>query len=315
MADKIHCDLMEIFGPDWENITPDQSECLVSTIHNMTELFGNSPSLFGFVGTERIGNVVGGYFAIQYEEEEFHYDKQKKLEIRHNNPFARLFFLLFAETGKLLLQQTKFVGIPTLNMTIAQRLFREALDGVLTNCGLRRTIDIYTAPQKHQDEDFIKEFERSTRVSRLEVTNPNASRIPDDFTYYNPQRDRNEIIRDSHKHDYPELKKVNLEAKTNGDLRKIHARDIIYAAQPQSMTYYIDQEEFVMKREVTHKFEFRVDMKAARLPVNTIRDIIRFLRRERALFLDTPTAAQVPTESNIGQMSLFSPNKTDSKSE
>ena len=180
MLDKIHCDLLEIFGPDWVDITSEQAECLAETVHTMDELLREEPKLYGFVGTQRVDSIVGGYFAIQYEEDEFHYDKQKRLDIRHNAPFARIFFVLFAATGKLLLQNTKFAGI-SLKMTEAERLFRSALDQALVKCKLRKTIGFYMAPETTLEQDFAREFERSTRVVRLEVTYPSADRIPANF--------------------------------------------------------------------------------------------------------------------------------------
>ncbi|WP_420628773.1 hypothetical protein [Candidatus Leptofilum sp.] len=310
MADKIHCDLLEIYGPDWVNIQPSQIECLVRNIHQMDELLGTEPELYGFVGTQRIGSIIGGYFAIQYEEDEWHYDKKKRLDIRRSTPFARLFFIVFANSGKLLLQNTKFVNNPALNMTIASRLFRNALDAVLAKCNLRTTIDLYNAPSKYEHSDFLNAFRDSSRVIKLRVTNLNADHVPTNLDYYNPQREKNSIIRESHKHDYSHLKKVDLEADSDGDLRETHlAKDLIHASQPQSMTYVIDLEEYIMRREITHKFEFYVDMNAKVLPERELEEIINKLRKEQAIFLDTPTS----TQAKSGQMSLFESQKLEGK--
>ena len=64
--------------------------------------------------------------------------------------------------------------------------------------------------------------------------------------------------------------------------------------------YYIETEEFVMRREAPRKFEFYVDMKAKQLSEEQLLGVIERLRRERAVFLDTP-----PSEHPKGQMSLF----------
>jgi len=290
MPEKIHCDLLEIFGPDWVNITPEQVDCLVNNIHTTGELFGEDPELFGFVGTERVDSIVGGYFAIQYEEEEFHYDKKKQLDIRYNAPFSRIFFVLFASTGKLLLQNTKFVGIP-LTMPRASSLFQDALNHTLPRCKIRQSFGLASAPEETTEQEFVEEFNRSTRVIRLEVTELNPGSIPDGFEYYNPQRDRNSIIRDSHRHDYSELKKVDLEAKEGGDIKKTHLRDLMFAAKPQIMKYYVGLQEFIMRRETSSKFEFYVDMKAEELSREQLLEVIERLRRERAIYLDTPTSA------------------------
>jgi hypothetical protein len=303
MATKIHCDLLEIFGPDWADITPEQVECLVETIHTTNELLGKEPELYGFVGTQHVDSVVGGYFAIQYEENEFHYDKQKRLDIRYSAPFARILFVLFAATGKLLLQNAKFAGIPSLNMSKATRLFKNALNQALAKCEIREVIDFYLPPEITPQRDFVKEFERSTRVVRLEVTDPLADRIPDDFEYYNPLRERNPIIRDSHRHDYAHIRRVDLEATTDGDLKETHLRDLVEAATPETMRFYIGREEFVLHREVPRKFEFYINMEAEQLPKKQLIVVIDLLRRERAVFLDTPTSES--PEPGARQLGFF----------
>lgn len=288
MTEKIHCDLMEVYGPDWASLTPKQVECLVNAIHSSQELFGDEPELYGFVGTRRMGNIVGGYFAIQYHDEEYHYTKDKELNIKKSNPFARIFFVFFAKPGKLLLQNTKFVGIP-LTMEMAHAKFRKALDVTLRSCGISQTFNIAIAPEKTGDADFLSEFKRSTRVVRLKIENPTDSGIPVDFVYYNPQIDRNAIIRDSHRHDYPHLKRVDLEATTNGDLKKVHLRDLIYAGRPTEMQYFVKTEEFTLRREARRKFEFYIDMGSEQLPDENLHIVVETLRRERAVFLETPT--------------------------
>jgi len=309
MPEKIHCDLMEVYGPDWANLPSENVECLANTIDNLEQLFGDEPKMFGFVGTRRIENIVGGYFAIQYDEEEFHYNKQKELNKLKSSPFVRMFFVFFAQSGKLLLQNTKFVNIP-LTMTMAIDKFREALDNVLERCGIRKTFNLALAPENAEDSDFVREFEQSTRVARLEINYPDGQKIPEDFVYYNPQKDRNEIIRESHKHDYPHLKKIDLEATNDGDIKQTHLRDLVYAGSPSLMRYFIDQEEYVMRRVVRRKFEFYIDMDSERIPEEQLKFVLDMLRTERAIYLDLPTGLPTPEadshQKSPQQLSLFS---------
>jgi hypothetical protein len=282
---KIHCDLLEMFGPDWANITQDQVNCLTKTIHRTEELFGQDPDLFGFVGTQRLENIVGGFLALQYETDEFHYSKRKQLSIRHNAPFARILFVIFAAKGKVILQNTKFVGLP-LNMHIAWERFRGALNEVLSTCGLPRAIG---------------EFERSTRVVRLVVTDLAAGRIPPDFVYYNPQRERNPIIRDSHGHDYDQLKKVDLTAKASADLRETHLRDMIYASRPTYMVYYAGTEERHLRRKAPPKLEFYFDTVTPQVTEEQLVEVVERVRLERPMYIDIPT----PMQPSPHQPTLF----------
>lgn len=302
---QIHCDLLEIYGPNWVKLSGGQIKCIAETIHTSEQLFGSEPQLYGFVGTRKIGdNIVGGYFAIQYSDEDFHYTKNKKLNITHSNPFERVFFILFANSGKVLLQNTKFVEIP-LNMPIALRLFRSALDQILDSCNIQQTFNLALAPEKTGESDFLHEFERSTRIIKLEISYPTADNIPEGFVYYNPQRERNRIILDSHRHDYPHLKKINLEALEGGDLKQTHFRDLIHAGEPQRMNYYVGMEEFTLRKDVKRKFEIQMDMEAEQIPAENLLSVIEMLRRERAVYIDTPTPEFEDTDSDDDQMSLF----------
>lgn len=63
---KIHCNFLEVVGPDWSSLDQDSIQCILDQIRSM-ELLGEEPELRGFVGTQQIDNITGGFFAIQYE--------------------------------------------------------------------------------------------------------------------------------------------------------------------------------------------------------------------------------------------------------
>jgi hypothetical protein len=305
MAEKIHCDLLELYGPNWAELGIEKSVCFAESIHSAPQMFGSEPHLFGFVGTRLIGSdIVGGYFAIQYENEEFNYTRNKKLSIETHAPFERLFFIVFARTGKVLLQNTKFSGIP-LNMPKATGLFKQAIDHILLSCQITKTYNIDLAPDETTDADFVKEFEKSSRVVKVEIKYPDGESIPEDFVYYNPQKDRNSIIRDSHIHDYPKLKRIDLEATEDGDIKNTHLRDLIYVGRPQLMRYFIDFEEFTLRKTAKRKFEIHVDMEAEQIPEEHVVSTIEMLRRERAVYIDRPTPLPTRKPNDDSQLTIF----------
>jgi hypothetical protein len=301
-ASKIHCDFFEIYGPDWAELDQEQVDCLLERIDKM-ELLGDPPDLRGFVGTRRIGNTIGGFFAIQYQDIKEYFDRDKNRVLKPDAPFEKLFFILLADKGKLLLQNRKFVDIP-LSMSKASDLLREALNGAMAECrlGKRFILGFYRPETDISADEFVQEFHRSTRVVRLSVTDPDPAKIPDDFVYYNPQRERNQIVADSHRHDYPNFKKVDLEAADSGDIRITHTgKDLVLAGTGQIMTYFIGEEQHILRREAATKFEVHVDMDAPQLKEDQMRAVLDMLRRERALDLERPT----PTRATPPQMTLF----------
>jgi hypothetical protein len=196
-------------------------------------------------------------------------------------------------------------------MSRALGLFKKPIDQVLEMCNVTKTFNIDLVPEEITDADFVKEFEQSTRVMGLEVSYPNGDIIPEEFKYYNPQVERNSIIRESHKHDYSGLKKVDLEATDDGDIRKLHFRDLIYVGRSQFMRYYKELDEFTLRRVSTRKFEIQVDMEAELVPDENVLAAIEKLRRERAVILDKPTPVVPPSEGKekSKQMGLFENNE------
>ncbi len=295
---KIHCDLWEIFGPDWANLPDEQIEALANAVNTM-ELLGDEPNRRGFVGTRRNNTMVGGYFAVQHVEQELHYIDRDQLERKDTQPFQRLFFVFIPRTGKLLLQNPKFVNI-SLKIEKCRALFREALDIEFGRVGVGKLIDFTAPPKETPPQDFILEFEQSDRVIRLQADYPDPNRIPEEFVYYNPQVERNMIIRASHQNDYKNFKRVDIEATPSGDLRQTHiAKDLVKAGIVQLLAYIRNNVEKTLRRETRRNFEFRVDMDADYLPVEDLEAVIELLRKEGAI--DIPT----PAQKREDQISLF----------
>lgn len=299
-ASKIHCDFMEIYGPDWANLSREQIDCLIEVIQR-GEMLGTEGDLRGFVGTTRHENVLGGFFAVQYPDARLYYNKTKEASQVQDTPFERVFFMFFAHTGKLVLQNRKFADIP-LKMNVVQELLKGAINQALLRCKAGQSIGFYF-PENEIDRDrFIEEFQRSTRVISLEVTNPDPDRIPQSLDYYNPQRERNNIIRGSHQHDYPNFRKVDLEASKNGNIAKTHiGKDLIHAGRPEVMKYYIEGSEHILRRIIPSKQELHVDVDGLELSPSELMRVLDILRKERSLDLDIPT----PLQPNDCQLSIF----------
>lgn len=312
MTEKIHCDLLALYGPNWAELPREKVIKIAEAVHLFPHMLGEAPEFYGFVGTRRVGeDIVGGYFAVQYMSEEFFYNREKELEIEKNAPFARIFFVLFAKFGKVLLQNSKFPG-KQLNMIRARSLFKNAIDHTLLLSGVPRTFNIALGPEEATDADFVEAFNRSTRVVAMEVTYPDGQNIPSEYVYYNPQKERNAIIRESHVHDYPQLKKVDLEATDSGDLKKTHLRDLVLAGHPQVMRYYVDIQPLVLRRALRSKFEMHVDMDAEHVQEEHILLAIEMLKEEQAL--EVPTPLPIPN-SKPGQPELFDQNSEDDDDE
>jgi len=310
MTQKIHCDVFDVFGIDWSQVTSEQLDCIISQTYE-AELMGSSDELYGFVGVTHIEKVVGGFFVIQFPTELLSYRRDKTATTEKTNPAERVLVVLFLESGKVLLQNRHFQYLP-IDMGVAQERVKRVLTHILNSCGVGPLASLVPVSVQVERADLVQAYESSIRVSRLEVTYPDPHQIPEDFVYYNPQRDRNAIIRDSRIHDYPKLRRINLVARRNDDLRDTHiGSDLVHAVtdrRPFVMEFRNQEnEQRILRRLTQPKLEFRIDTESQELSKEALLHVIEIVNREAVLGISVRT---IDTAS--AQMSLFDSFEEDS---
>ncbi len=293
MTEKIHCDLLDIKGLDWDRVSNEQIECIITAIHNM-ELMGSKGELYGFVGTADIDSVVGGFFIIQFPTQFLSYDRDRTALRQETTPAERVFFVFFPRDGRILLQNRRFQILP-IDMSVVQSRLKGMLAKVLSSCGVGPVVSLVETMVEVGRDALIEAYNSSNRVARLQITRPDPKLIPEGFEYYNPERDRNEILRDSRLHDYPQLKEINLTARKDHDLRNTHlGQDLVYAAREMTPFMLEFDDEYnrhrVLRRLVKAKFEFYADIETEKLPEETLRHVVEILEQEAALYISTPVS-------------------------
>lgn len=284
---KIHCDILDIFGVDWSRIQPEQIDCVIQTVNSL-ELLGDENDLYGFVGTTYIKEVVAGFFIIQFPAQFISYNRDKTASREVTKPAERVFFTLLPRYGKILIQNRRFEILPIAMDAVYSRI-QIALTQVLVHCRIGPVVSLSPTTSIVGRNELIQYYKASRRVKRIRVENPNANRIPKGLEYYNPQRDRNEIIRDSRSHDYPRLKSVDIRAKENEDLRNTHiGKDLVYAVTDSDgfLMVFEDEKErtkYVRRTNKKTDLEFSIDVDTDQLSQQTILQVIDILNREVAL--------------------------------
>jgi hypothetical protein len=183
MLQKIHCNLLDIYGFNWMNIASEQINCIIQSIHS-AQLIETANELYGFVGTADAGEVIGGYFIVQFPTELLSFTRDKTALIETTTPAETVLFVLFPRVGRILLQNRHFQILP-LNMEIVLERFRDALAQVLRLCNVGPVVSLSPTPITVGKDELIQAFESSARVTRLSVNDPDATQIPENFTYYN----------------------------------------------------------------------------------------------------------------------------------
>jgi len=303
---KIHCDLLDIDGINWQNIKQEQIDCIISSIHSQ-ELIEVNDELHGFVGTTDYQDAVGGYFIIQFPTEFLSYEKDKTTNLETITPVERVFFVLLIRSGRLLLQHRNF-KILKIDMEAATTRVKTALSRVLINCKIGSVVSLSPAIIHVKRSELIEYYHSSKRVRRLKVNNPNPQQIPNDINYYNPQRDRNEILLDSRKNDYPKTKIIDIHAQDNADLRDTHlGKDLIYTVtESDPFIMEIDDSKgrpkVIRRTEKRSKLEFNLDTEKIELSKEALMRVLDILFKE-SLF-ETPISSP-PSYNPTVQMPLF----------
>lgn len=300
MIETIHCDLMDINGVNWDSVDEEKISCIIEAIHSM-ELISNKNELFGFVGTTDVDGVVGGFFVIQFPTEFLTYGRDKTARKAKTIPAERVFFVLFPSHGRVLLQNRRFQILP-INMEVVLAKFKETLARVLLECRVGPVVSLIPTSVPITRRELLEAYDSSTDVMHLHVPYPNPRQIPEDFPYYNPRRERNEIIRDSRYNDYPKLSEIDIVARKDHDLRETHlGQDLVHAVRERSdfaMTYRDrNGERQVLRRLTKAKFEFSLDVDSEEVSEDTLVRVMEILRQEAALKMGIshrPKGQQLP---------------------
>lgn len=294
MVQKIHCDLLDIYGVDWTGIGGDQIDCIISRIHEM-DLMGGADDLFGFVGTTDIDSVVGGFFVIQFPTEFLSYGRNRTAKKKRTTPAERVFFVLLLRDGRVLLQNRRFQILP-IDMEAVHTRFKQTLATVLTSCKVGNLVSLTPTCVKVTKSDLMDAYQSSNRVSRLQVNNPDPKQIPEEFVYHNPERYRNKILRDSRLHDYPRLSGIRLAARKDADLRETHlGQDLVHATTDDAafLMEFDDQNDRHRRlRQLKKlKIEFYVDIDDETVSMETLQRVVEILGQEAALGIGRPSSS------------------------
>lgn len=268
------CKLKEIEGIAWDGMTSEIKdktwECITSA-----GWYGDSPKRFGFVGERRINDVLGAFFEVEYGLEIRQFDDEKNLSQKEEPCFERMLIVLFMDKGWLLVQQKKFMHRQMKQSTMEYYL-KEALKLVFYECGVSTIFSLSDVRLQIQKERFLEIYEKHP-VYRLKVTGLKDAKLPPDQAYFNPELDRNAILRESQEHDFRQLDNVTLEAyePAEGDLREVHfAQGAIKAGQPEEIKALVERKKVTYRRSFTEDLEYYVDVDAESVAEEDLRQII-----------------------------------------
>jgi hypothetical protein len=297
---KIHLNLLDISGPSWKDISPEAIERLTQALQSLP-VHGKEPDRYTITGVLRADDAIGGFFATEYDHEAIEYDDQKHEKRTVHNEWEKTVFLLLPKIGKLLLQSRQYPKGLTTDHVI--NLFKPTFQNLIREADLGDSLIGPLTQTEHTDQEFIEIFEdQSNRVVKISVTDIHPSAKLEGLTYYNPEKERNEIIAGSHGHDFEIIDNITAEAgKKRTNLHDAHfMQSAVRSGTNQEIQYFgQDGQRHKLLRAIKENYEIVID-----LDVETIRE--EDVRRMALMVLEQYGLAEVPeVPPGPVQMDLF----------
>ena len=221
----ISCDVFQLENVDLSAMRANKVSLIEELVHS-PHLYGEREgSRYGFVESKVIGEeVVFGYFAQEYWDRSLKYDNGLERREEWDTRYTDLMFVWPLHSSVFILQDTRFYGAPTLNMTTAKNRILMILTLLLDHCNVRRTGDVVFRPFQRtmSKEEMLAVFEESETVSRAQigleaVTYP----VEQEISVFNPREDWNEMLREIiNVYEIPNVGNVVFTAKKLGTLSK-----------------------------------------------------------------------------------------------
>ena len=223
---EIACDVFQIENVDVSAIGANKASIIKELVYSPRLHGEREGSRYGFVESKVIGEeIIFGYFAQEYWDRSLKYDNDLERREEWDTRYTDLVFIWPLHSPVFVLQDTRFYGAPTLNMTTAKNRIAMILTLLLDRCNVSRTGDIVVfGPLQRtlSKEEMLAVLEKSETVSRARigleaVTYP----VEEKLSVFNPREDWNEMLRQIiNEYEVPNIGNVIFTAKKLGTLSK-----------------------------------------------------------------------------------------------
>ena len=297
------CQHEEIVGPGW----PLSSDLVRSFFERLatSSWLGEAPGRFGFVDPELWdGTVAMGYFAVEKPLQIVTYDNSKERTEHEEESFEHVWFALFLDDGRLLSQRRKFIH-KALNSNKVLELMKQSIARELVALDLP-VLQIRPVEKVVEKSEFLTQFERGG-VKEVRIDQLTDSRVPATTKLFNPDVDRDAILKETINHDNHHVREIAAKASEQGDLSATRFfKGEMAAGQPSLMVREEDHEVITLHRTTPDRLQFGVHMSETRvIPTD----------EEKALIVGTVKGRRIKRRKSTageGQTELFqSDQETD----
>jgi len=282
--EEVWCSLRYVFSEslDWNKLGTDSGfkDRMYELIKQMG-IRGERPNRCGFTHASRVDDAVGGLFVVETDIELLDYKQREGFFTKDDSSLEHVFFVLFLNTGEILLQNKRFQHIASLRMEKVLDVLRRTLQELLSQLLERFTlVSLEDYLESIPKAEFLRVFQEHP-ILKLEVETPPGSLIPETIEYYNPQRERNPILRQSQQHDIEISSRIQLEAPEDKSVSNMHfAQGAIEGGNPTYMKARIEGEPKVLRAQKKKDFRLRLDISSDGVEKTEIQIAVQAVRAE-----------------------------------
>lgn len=236
MKELVRFRVFFINGPHWDSLSQSQRSGLARNVSE-SPLFGEPPKRFGFAKVRFISdNSVLGYFTQEFTAKRHKYDQAKHEHPYTDLPFEDSLTILMIDRGLAFLQSRRFRD-ETISMTGVLRNFELAVRTLVRGSDLPfYGLDPYIL--RYDRTAFLKLFSTNS-VLNVSVTGLSNKVVPEDFKFFNPEAEKDEIVRQMMNTELRSLDQLSIGSSDKGSglqTSKV-ARMALTVGDPQEMTF------------------------------------------------------------------------------
>jgi hypothetical protein len=228
---EITCTLYSIESPSWHQITDSHKESIADQITDGGWQIV-SKLRRGFLNCKTKEDIIYGYYAQEGNLRIEQFDEKQRPSIDKEPSFERLLFLLFLDSGILVVQSIRISRYMDLTGPKVKLSLFDSLDGVFRKAGLayKGHAKFERYKQELTREELLSIFEKNA-INRVIIKDLWNSSVPDNFRFFNPNFDADAFMKSVIQADLQLSEKVEWEGK---DIQKAKiARGLMYAGNPQ----------------------------------------------------------------------------------
>jgi hypothetical protein len=206
-------------------VSKETSERLLNDLITKPRLYSVPGYRYGFVDCKIINDdITYGYFTQEYLDHSIKYDDNITRQDSWDRRFANILFIWPVNTEYFILQDTRFFGIPSLDMNSTRSRVLMVMNILRERYNIPRIGDIVLRPFKRElsSEEMFDELMNSEHVvtrTRIDMSNGNT-KLPEKFPVFNPREDWNDFLKQIiEEYEVPNIANATFKSTRKGTLK------------------------------------------------------------------------------------------------